>query len=68
MFGLGLLEAIPEATILALADEDDQDGDGISGKANYVWDVPEEWVEPWSIRVEGKPTDTASTGRFRLPR
>ena len=39
MFGLGLLEAIPEATILALADEDDQDGDGISGKANYVWDV-----------------------------
>ena len=39
VFGLGLLEAIPEATILALADEDDQDGDGISGKANYVWDV-----------------------------
>ena len=39
VFGLGLLEAVPEATILALADEDDQDGDGISGKANYVWDV-----------------------------
>ena len=39
VFGLGLLEAIPESTILALADEDDQDGDGISGKANYVWDV-----------------------------
>jgi CxxC motif-containing protein (DUF1111 family) len=39
VFGLGLLEAIPEATILALADEGDQDGDGISGKANYVWDV-----------------------------
>ena len=39
VFGLGLLEAIPEATILALADEDDQNGDGISGKANYVWDV-----------------------------
>ena len=39
VFGLGLLEAIPEATILALADEDDRDGDGISGKANYVWDV-----------------------------
>ena len=39
VFGLGLLEAIPEAAILALADEDDQDGDGISGKANYVWDV-----------------------------
>ena len=39
VFGLGLLEAIPESTILALADEDDQDSDGISGKANYVWDV-----------------------------
>lgn len=39
VFGLGLLEAVPEATILALADEDDQDDDGISGKANYVWDV-----------------------------
>ncbi len=39
VFGLGLLEAVPESTILALADEDDQDDDGISGKPNYVWDV-----------------------------
>jgi len=39
MFGLGLLEAIPEADILALADPDDQDGDGISGRANWVYDV-----------------------------
>ena len=39
VFGLGLLEAIPEATILAMADETDSDGDGISGKPNYVWDV-----------------------------
>jgi len=37
VFGRGLLEAIPESTILALADENDADGDGISGKANYVW-------------------------------
>lgn len=37
VFGLGLLENIPEATILAFADENDVDGDGISGKANYVW-------------------------------
>ncbi|WP_447641467.1 MULTISPECIES: di-heme oxidoreductase family protein [Chitinophagaceae] len=37
-FGLGLLENIPEATILAHADPDDADGDGISGKANYVYD------------------------------
>ena len=39
VFGLGLLEAIPEETILAYADETDIDGDGISGKPNYVWDV-----------------------------
>ena len=37
--GMGLLEAIPEATILANADENDVNNDGISGKANYVWDV-----------------------------
>jgi CxxC motif-containing protein (DUF1111 family) len=38
MIGLGLLEAIPEAAILANADPDDRDGDGISGRANQVWD------------------------------
>ncbi|HET7500531.1 MAG TPA: di-heme oxidoredictase family protein [Kofleriaceae bacterium] len=38
LFGLGLLEAVPEADILALADPDDRDGDGISGRANQVWD------------------------------
>ncbi len=37
--GMGLLEAIPEADILAMADPEDADGDGISGKANMVWDV-----------------------------
>jgi CxxC motif-containing protein (DUF1111 family) len=38
VFGLGLLEAVPEATIAALADPDDADGDGISGRVNLVWD------------------------------
>lgn len=37
MIGLGLLEAIPAADILAIADPDDVDGDGISGRANIVW-------------------------------
>ena len=37
--GMGLLEAIPEADILALADPDDANADGISGKPNYVWDA-----------------------------
>lgn len=37
MVGLGLLEAVPAADILALADETDADGDGISGRPNIVW-------------------------------
>ncbi len=36
MIGLGLLEAIPAADILARADEDDRDGDGISGRPQIV--------------------------------
>ncbi len=39
VFGLGLLEAVPEEDIRARADEADSDNDGISGKANTVWDV-----------------------------
>ena len=38
VIGLGLLEAVPEALILALADPEDLDGDGISGRPNRVWD------------------------------
>ena len=36
MIGLGLLEAIPAADILARVDEGDADGDGISGRASIV--------------------------------
>ena len=39
MIGLGLLEALDADTILAGADPDDHDGDGISGRPNYVHDV-----------------------------
>ncbi|HEB51720.1 MAG TPA: c-type cytochrome [bacterium] len=34
IFGTGLFETISDATILANADPDDSDGDGISGRAN----------------------------------
>jgi len=51
VFGRGLLEAIPEATLLQLADENDADGDGISGRPNYVWD---------------HATGTVQIGRFGL--
>lgn len=38
VFGLGLLEAIPESSLQAQADPGDADGDGISGVLNQVWD------------------------------
>jgi len=34
--GLGFLEAVPDATLIAMADENDADGDGISGRVNWV--------------------------------
>ena len=39
VIGLGLLEAIPETTLTALADPDDADGDGISGRINRLDDA-----------------------------
>jgi CxxC motif-containing protein (DUF1111 family) len=39
VFGHGLLEAVPERDIIKLADPQDKDNDGISGKPNRVWDV-----------------------------
>jgi CxxC motif-containing protein (DUF1111 family) len=38
VFGLGLLEAVPDSTLQALADPDDADGDGISGRVNRLVD------------------------------
>jgi CxxC motif-containing protein (DUF1111 family) len=37
LIGLGLIESIPEAQIVAHEDAEDRDGDGISGRANRVW-------------------------------
>lgn len=57
MIGLGLLEAVRAADILALADPDDADGDGISGRPNIVWSV--EYDQPMLGRFglkAGSPT------------
>ena len=42
MIGLGLIEQIPAEDILKLADADDLDGDGISGRANWTIDPDSE--------------------------
>ena len=55
MIGLGLLEVISEEDILALADPEDADGDGISGRANYVFD---------QIKYQNGEQNPVSIGRF----
>jgi CxxC motif-containing protein (DUF1111 family) len=40
VFGVGLIEAIPVSAILANADETDANGDGISGRPNFVTPGP----------------------------
>ncbi len=39
IFGLGLLEAVPEAELIALADPNDENHDGVRGRLNRVWDA-----------------------------
>lgn len=55
--GLGLIEAIPAQTILANADPDDLDGDGISGRANFV-------VAPEFLGLGPGPYNGKHLGRF----
>jgi CxxC motif-containing protein (DUF1111 family) len=56
MIGLGLLEAIPEADILALAKRD-LSAEGVHGKPNYVYDIEKQMAgDPYPV----------SLGRFGL--
>lgn len=52
--GLGFLEAVPDATILAMADENDADGDGISGRPNWIAAPPYTTLRPGTIEQNGK--------------
>ena len=56
VFGIGLIEAIPEADILANADPTDADGNGISGRPHYV--TPPDFLLEYG--VSASPT----LGRF----
>jgi CxxC motif-containing protein (DUF1111 family) len=45
LIGMGLLEAIPEADLLAIADRQPKEGRGVSGRDNRVWDAGrQDWV------------------------
>ncbi len=62
MFGAGLIEAIPDATILSRHDPEDSDGDGISGKARMVFDpwLQEEHVGRFGWKAGVVTLDTFS--------
>lgn len=45
LIGMGLLEAIPDETLLELADPNDEDGDGVSGRVNRVWNPETQQTE-----------------------
>jgi len=52
--GLGLVEALSDATLMVLADENDEDGDGISGRPNWIKVPPYCIVRPGTIERNGK--------------
>jgi CxxC motif-containing protein (DUF1111 family) len=52
--GLGFIDAVPDAAILALADPNDANGDGISGRPNWINPRSYSALRPNSISQNGK--------------
>ncbi len=52
--GLGFLETVYDATLLALSDSSDANADGISGKVNWINPPPYFKPKPQHISVNGK--------------
>jgi CxxC motif-containing protein (DUF1111 family) len=65
MIGLGLLETVPEVTLRALADPDDRDGDGISGRLNEVREAGSE--RPAAGALAGRRSSPRCVSRPRGP-
>ena len=67
VIGLGLLEAVPEASLAALADPKDGDHDNISGRMNVVWDAPSQSMKPgrfgWKANVASVAHQSAGAAR-----
>ena len=53
LIGLGLLDAVPAAQVRALADPDDANDDGISGRVSEVYDQTVEERRLGSLRSQG---------------
>ena len=67
VFGRGLLEAIPEETILALADPGDSNGDGISGRPNQVYNFRTQTDRIGPLWPQGQQSRSLAAGRRGLP-
>jgi CxxC motif-containing protein (DUF1111 family) len=52
--GFGFLEALPDADLIALADPNDADGDGISGEPNWISLPPSIPPKPGAITQNGR--------------
>lgn len=52
--GLGFIEAVPDAVLLELADENDADGDGVSGRPNWIEAPAYTTLRPGTIERNGK--------------
>jgi CxxC motif-containing protein (DUF1111 family) len=63
VIGLGLLQAVPVETLEALADPEDANGDGVSGRINIAWDAPSQQMMPgrfgWKANVPSLRHQTA---------
>ena len=66
MIGLGLLQSVPDETLLALADPGDRDSDGISGRPNEVWDSVA--AKKPLVASAGKPTSPTCASRMPVQR
>lgn len=64
MIGLGLLEAVPVATLDALADPDDRDGDGISGRVHRHLDGGAMVVGRFGWKATAPSVEAQSAGAF----
>jgi CxxC motif-containing protein (DUF1111 family) len=63
IFGFGLLDAVPDATIWALADPDDRDGDGVSGRVHVL---PGGHVGRFGRKANGASLAAFNAGAFRI--
>lgn len=66
MIGLGLLEAIDDERLVSLEDPDDANHDGVSGRANRVWDAiaQREAIGRFGWKAEQPTVRQQSAGAF----